>query len=63
MHAHVFEKHLLVGLIKVGNFGFGLGADGDDRGVFGRGEFANGIQKRIVFRSRDLPRWPRTSWA
>ena len=51
VHAHVLEEHLLVFVVEVGDFGFGLGADGDDRRVFGRGVLLDGVEERIVFKA------------
>ena len=51
MHAHVFQEHGLVFVIEFGDFCFGLGAHGYDRGVFAGGQFLDGIEKRIVFKA------------
>ena len=51
VHAHVLEEHLLVFVVEVGDFGFGLGADGDDRRVFGGGVLLDGVKEGIVFKA------------
>ena len=51
VHAHVLEEHLLVFVVKIGDFSLGLGADGDDRRVFGRGVLLDGVEEGIVFKA------------
>ena len=51
VHAHVFQEHGFVFIIKFGDFSFGLGADSYHGGVFAGGQVFDGVKQRIVFKA------------